>query len=84
MIITVAWEASPPPERPDIHILIAEVRAALARSEEALLDHDIVVDDLRHELVAVVERLRGAVRERHRAAAHRECLRAWLAEAEAL
>ena len=61
---------------------VADVRAALVRADEALLDHDIVVDDLRREIHAAVERFRVAVRDRDRAAAYVRCLEAWVREFE--
>jgi hypothetical protein len=53
------------------------LRALIFRQEHAVLDWEIVVDDLRHELNAGVERLRAAVREQNRAAADLERLRAF-------
>jgi hypothetical protein len=48
----------------------ADVRRAIERQRDNVLDADIAVDDARRDLDAAVERLRGAVSDRDRDAVH--------------
>jgi hypothetical protein len=55
----------------------ADLRAALRRAEDNLIDLDVVVDDCRREVARALEALRAAVRERNRAAGHLADLVDW-------